>query len=278
MSGEIPSQRDQSLNNPEGAQYSAPLPVNGTVFGEDGLPEVFNAPLSEVDIANLQRRHRALLQAVENLELQKAMIREALEEAETRALTLERENAQLARQVSVDHLTGLGSLAALDKRRDELQAILRGRASRRGQDGDIVAVMVLSLDVIGLKKANAISQFTGDQLLKDVAAAMQDRFRETDIFRRGGDEFIGLFPISSDEAFQSILDKLHDFVASEQGARVRAGYCLAYASSLSSLVEAEELADPKTHPENRIERPRKGAARMSGPVTVPDDPNGSYCP
>lgn len=278
MSGGIPSQRDQSLNNPEGAQYSAPLPVNEAVFGEDGMPEVLNAPLTELEVAQLQRRHAALMQAVENLERQQTMIRDALEESEARTRMLEQENARLARQVSVDHLTGLGSLAALDKRRDELQAVLRGRAARREQDSDTIAVMVLSLDVIGLKKANAISQFAGDQLLKDVAAAMRATFRESDIFRRGGDEFIGLFPIENDAAFEVILAKLGEFVASEQGARVRAGYCVAYANGFSSLVEAEELADPKTHPENRIEQPRKSAPQAVGSTGSSDDPNGSYCP
>lgn len=264
MGIELPSQRDAS------SEQALDVTPDVTSFDVAALiselsPPARYEPTPEERAERLERRYQALMRIVENLERYSSVLRLSIEELNQRNQQLEEENARLqatvedlSERVAIDHLTGLGSLAALDARRAELQAALLGQGDRRRDQESPVAVMIVSTDIIGLKAANAISQFEGDQLLKNVAENLLALFRREDVFRRGGDEFVALLPMRNENDFAALLEKAQQFAFSDQGERVRVGYSVAYGNSAShDLVDIEKRADPKTHPENRIYRPRK---------------------
>jgi diguanylate cyclase (GGDEF)-like protein len=94
-------------------------------------------------------------------------------------------------QEKLDHLAHHDPLTALPNRllfHDRLQHALQ-RASR---DGEQLALMFIDLD--RFKNVNdTLGHHIGDELLKQVAKALQERLREGDTLARlGGDEFIVL--------------------------------------------------------------------------------------
>jgi diguanylate cyclase (GGDEF)-like protein len=93
----------------------------------------------------------------------------------------------LRRQASYDALSGLKNRRSFD---EELQAEL-ARSRRYG-----VAGAVLMLDVDRFKQVNdTLGHAAGDRVIAEVAQALRDRARETDVLARlGGDEFAVILP------------------------------------------------------------------------------------
>lgn len=213
--------------------------------------EAVTASLDEEILEQMGRRYETLVATLENMQRQEAMLREQLGLAEAYNDELAVMNEQLSKDVMTDYLTGLGSLRALDTRRDELLARLHCE-DRRAGEGAAVAVVVMSVDIINMKAANAVSQQEGDRLIVEVAKYLATHFRAGDLFRRGGDEFIGLFPVRTEQDFSTIYNKMRELTEKGTGRRLRLGYYVSYANGTDNLTEAEELADPKTHLMHRL--------------------------
>jgi diguanylate cyclase (GGDEF)-like protein/PAS domain S-box-containing protein len=117
----------------------------------------------------------------------------------------ERKRAEAALQnlSLVDELTGLynrrGFVAVTEQ---HLSAIRRNRK----------APVVLYADLDGLKKINdSLGHAEGDRALKQTAEVLKDTFRSSDIIARvGGDEFVVLAAIGSDETAESLTNRLQE--------------------------------------------------------------------
>ncbi len=100
---------------------------------------------------------------------------------------LERERDAMRRYALRDPLTGLANRRALDER-------LGYEIARHSRDGEPFAVLALDLD--GFKAVNdRFGHDAGDEVLRNVAAAMVEAVRAQDtVVRLGGDEFCVLAP------------------------------------------------------------------------------------
>src|SRR6202165_791873 len=145
----------------------------------------------------------AQLNAVDAASLRTAMRR-------LRGLVAECE--RLASAAAMDDLTGTL------RRGTGLTALQReiARAHRVGGDGIVVAFM----DVDGLKHVNdTAGHAAGDQLLREVAAAIRERGRSYDlVFRYGGDEFVcALVDVTLEQAQRTVVDILASVCARSGG-------------------------------------------------------------
>ena len=96
------------------------------------------------------------------------------------------------------------------------------RARRLGSKGVVVAF----IDVDGLKRVNDTKgHAAGDELLRQVVAAIKERVRAYDlVFRYGGDEFVcGLIDVSIEQAQRTLADIQRNIAERTRGGRVSAG-------------------------------------------------------
>jgi len=131
-------------------------------------------------------------------------VSEAAEIVVRRALAQERlavENADLARRVRIDALTGVASRAAWEEtlEREELH---------RARSGAPTAVAMFDVD--GLKQVNdRYGHLAGDGLLRTCARVLAANSRATDFVARiGGDEFGVLLRYSDEESAQAWCDRV----------------------------------------------------------------------
>lgn len=127
---------------------------------------------------------------------------------------LQAANEQLARSASTDALTGLPNRRALDA---ELARML----ARCRRDGSSLAVAFVDLD--GLKAINdRLGHAAGDELLSQVARAIESRCRAGDFVARvGGDEFVVLAPVMSESASRATCA-----LAANLSGATRGTYCI----------------------------------------------------
>ncbi|HWJ93633.1 MAG TPA: EAL domain-containing protein, partial [Telluria sp.] len=110
-------------------------------------------------------------------------------------------------QEKLDHLAHHDPLTALPNRllfHDRLQHAMQ----RAGRNGQQLAVLFIDLD--RFKNVNdTLGHHVGDELLKQVAAALQERLREGDTLARlGGDEFIVLLENVDEYGASHVANKL----------------------------------------------------------------------
>jgi diguanylate cyclase (GGDEF)-like protein len=144
---------------------------------------------------------------------------ESLRTAMRRLRGLVAECERLASAAAMDDLTGTL------RRGSGITALQReiARAHRVGGDGIVVAFM----DVDGLKYVNdTAGHAAGDQLLRDVAAAIRERVRSYDlVFRYGGDEFVcALVDVTLEQAKRTVVDILASVHARSGGHSVSVGF------------------------------------------------------
>ncbi|HEY4868409.1 MAG TPA: GGDEF domain-containing protein [Candidatus Dormibacteraeota bacterium] len=144
----------------------------------------------------------------------------------------------------------MASAAAMDdltgtlRRGTGLTALQReiARAHRVGGDGIVVAFM----DVDGLKHVNdTAGHAAGDQLLRDVAAAIRERVRSYDlVFRYGGDEFVcALVDVTLEQAQRTVVDILASVCARSGGHSVSVGFASVGADDTAeSVLERADAA------------------------------------
>jgi len=144
----------------------------------------------------------------------------------------------------------LASAAAMDdltstlRRGTGITALQReiARAHRVGGDGIVVAFM----DVDGLKHVNdTAGHAAGDQLLRDLAAAIRERVRSYDlVFRYGGDEFVcALVDVTLEQARRTVDDILDSVRARSGGHSFSVGFASVGADDTAeSVLERADAA------------------------------------
>jgi diguanylate cyclase (GGDEF)-like protein len=176
---------------------------------------------------------------------------ESLRTAMRRLRGLVAECERLASAAAMDDLTGTL------RRGTGITALQReiARAHRVGGDGLAVAFM----DVDGLKHVNdTAGHAAGDQLLREVAAAIRERVRSYDlVFRYGGDEFVcALVDVTLEQARRTVDDILGSVRERSGGHTVSVGFASVGADDTAESVL--ERADAALY----LER----AASETGPV------------
>ena len=107
-----------------------------------------------------------------------------------------------------DALTGLNNRNSMIRRTNEIT-----------QSAEKLPFGVVNLDLNGLKTVNDYQGHdAGDQLLIEAAEMLKRFFREEDLYRTGGDEFIIISTGITEEAFNSRLAQLRSANCSENGA------------------------------------------------------------
>ena len=134
---------------------------------------------------------------------------------------------------TVDALTG-----ALNRRAFEIAAEReRLRAARHG-----IALSLAYLDVDHFKSANdRLGHHAGDQVLEEVAAAVSQTVRGTDLFARvGGDEFVLLLPETDAREAMTVVQRVR--AAAATAARA-AGYPAALSAGIATFRFPPESVD-----------------------------------
>ncbi len=131
---------------------------------------------------------RALLRALEHLEISQNALREEIFAKELALKKAEDMGSAMRHQALHDHLTQLPNRALFN---DRVQYAIQ--AAQRA--GDMVAVAMIDLD--RFKEINdTLGHQAGDLVLQEVALRLQNQLRKDDtIARLGGDEFVVLLPI-----------------------------------------------------------------------------------
>ncbi|MDY6944762.1 MAG: EAL domain-containing protein [Pseudomonadota bacterium] len=122
--------------------------------------------------------------------------------ARQHAVALEDANARLHHQATHDALTGLANRVLLEDRLSRAIALAEHSATR-------FAVLLLDLDRFKLVN-DSLGHHAGDELLKEVAARLQQILRRGDTLARlGGDEFVMIIDaISERSAAQAVASKI----------------------------------------------------------------------
>lgn len=193
---------------------------------------------------------------------------------ERQARHLQHESERFERQALHDPLTDLPNRLALQQRLSEAMA-------RARRNGTRFAVGMIDLD--DFKPVNDLwGHAAGDRLLRELAARLQARLRETDLLARlGGDEFVVMLDnIDERQAAQSldtVLARLHEAVETPfevaPGQRAEVGMSLGLAFYPGDASEADgllRLADAalyqaKTHKHDRMCWWQQSAAGAQAP-------------
>ena len=176
-------------------------------------------------------------------------VSEAAEVVVRRTLAQEQltvENADLARRVRTDALTGVASRAAWEE-------TLEREEMHRARSGAEIAVAMFDVD--GLKQVNdRFGHLAGDALLRSCARVLAATSRATDFVARiGGDEFGVLLRYSDENSARAWCERVHEAVRESvheaEGAgppmSVSAGY--ACAPPQPSVASAWEQADAQMY-------------------------------
>jgi diguanylate cyclase (GGDEF)-like protein len=146
---------------------------------------------------------------------------------------------QVQRAARTDALTGLLNHGAMQLR-------LREEIARAGRDGTPLSCAIVDLD--DFKRVNDVrGHQAGDELLRGVAAALQQQLRPYDqVARYGGDEFVLLLPGSDEEAAPAVAERVRDAVAECTGAEPElelAGACSVGVATWHEGLDADALLD-----------------------------------
>ena len=167
-------------------------------------------------------------------------IKETLE-LTTRLIATEIANYQIMNRLkqmgTVDMLTGVMNRNAMNNRIDLLT-----QEKKMNRFGIIIA------DLNGLKQKNDTEGHgAGDRLLKSAAAMLSDAFRDAEIYRAGGDEFLIIAPDIPEEELESRVEKLRK--ASEAPENISFALGLYYSSGegAADIHRAMRIADERMY-------------------------------
>jgi diguanylate cyclase (GGDEF)-like protein len=131
-----------------------------------------------------------------------------------RTLLLRRRNRELEREVGkrtaeLEYLATYDPLTALFNRRVVLAQLEREMQPERGSNRQLGCIMV---DLNRFKMVNdTLGHAAGDQVLKEMAAKIQECLRQGDTLGRlGGDEFLVVLPGADLEALQAVYRRITD--------------------------------------------------------------------
>ncbi len=119
--------------------------------------------------------------------------------------------AQVQHAARTDALTGLLNHGAMQVR-------LREEIARAERDGTPLTCAIVDLD--DFKRVNDVrGHQAGDDLLRSVAAALQQQLRPYDqVARYGGDEFVLLLPGSEEDVATALAERIRDAIAERMAA------------------------------------------------------------
>jgi diguanylate cyclase (GGDEF)-like protein len=119
--------------------------------------------------------------------------------------------AQVQHAARTDALTGLLNHGAMQVR-------LREEIARAQRDGTPLTCAIVDLD--DFKRVNDVrGHQAGDDLLRSVAAALQQQLRPYDqVARYGGDEFVLLLPGSEEDVATALAERIRDAIAERMAA------------------------------------------------------------
>ena len=166
-------------------------------------------------------------------------IKETLELA-TYFITSELSNDMLVKRLkvlsSVDMLTGVLNRNEMNNRVDRIVA---------GED-QINNMGIVFADLNGLKRVNDDrGHISGDQLLKQAAAVLQEVFPEGSIFRAGGDEFMVIVPDTSEEILNEKAQKVRNSELGFGSACFAVGSC--FVESSKDILKALHISDERMY-------------------------------
>jgi diguanylate cyclase (GGDEF)-like protein/PAS domain S-box-containing protein len=126
----------------------------------------------------------------------------------------------------------------------------------RLQHSRLFPVSLVVADLDGLKAVNDREGHTsGDNLLRKVAEALHQSFREEDIIARiGGDEFAILLPETNPQAAQGIVERLSAQISGNMGGLFSLSIGLASCEQGGDLLEALRLADDRMYREKELHK------------------------
>ena len=132
-------------------------------------------------------------------------IRALRRRADADMLELERVHHALELTARIDPLTGAGNRRRLD---EDLRAV-RAHVHRSGMTYGLIVI-----DIDHFKAVNdRLGHLAGDDVLRQVVQALQGTLRATDaIYRYGGEEFLVILPVNSDEALGAAAERLRAVV------------------------------------------------------------------
>lgn len=137
----------------------------------------------------------------EQIDIQMLALNEYSLQLEMQTVQLEQANVQLEALAITDGLTGLKNIRAFQERlSDEFV-----RAKRYSEEFSVIL-----LDVDRFKQYNdSFGHPAGDEVLKQVAAILQETARETDyVARYGGEEFIAYLPYTDAQGAVEVAERL----------------------------------------------------------------------
>ena len=133
-----------------------------------------------------------------------------------RTVLLRRRNQELENEVGkrtseLAYLATFDPLTALYNRRAVLAQLERELHPERGSNRQLGCIMV---DLNRFKLVNdTLGHATGDQVLKDMAAKIQECLRQGDVLGRlGGDEFLVVLPGAGLDSLQAVYRRISDLV------------------------------------------------------------------
>jgi diguanylate cyclase (GGDEF)-like protein len=147
--------------------------------------------------------------------------------------------ARVQHAARTDALTGLLNHGAMQVR-------LREEIARARRDGTPLTCAIVDLD--DFKRVNDVrGHHAGDELLRAVAAALQQQLRPYDqVARYGGDEFVLLLPGSDEEVATAVAERIRDAIAERMAALPDlqlAGACSIGVATWHEPLDADALLD-----------------------------------
>ena len=144
---------------------------------------------------------RAQIHAFAQLEHIRAMRRRA----DADMVELERVHHALELTARIDPLTGTGNRRRLV---EDLRAV-RAHIHRSGMTYGFIEI-----DIDHFKQVNdSLGHLAGDEVLREVVVALQSTLRATDaIYRYGGEEFLVILPVASEDALRAAAERLRSVV------------------------------------------------------------------
>lgn len=138
--------------------------------------------------------------ALQQAEARLALMNHSLE------LQVTQRTEELAKMATTDELTGL-----LNRR--EIMRLLQQEMARAKRYNEPFSLLLIDIDFF--KKINdSLGHLTGDKVLSETSAVLQRALRSSDrIGRFGGEEFVVLLPVTTDDAALDLAERLRIQVA-----------------------------------------------------------------
>jgi len=209
----------------------------------NAMPDV--GSLFDVDIGDADGLAGVVEQAKETLVMLNVRASEHIAEADRAVRTLTSKTEELAREVDVDPLTGVGNRRALERTLDREFSVACDAKT---------PLSVVMGDVDFFKTFNdRHGHETGDRVLRAVATALRELVRPRDVVARyGGEEFLVLLPATGADGARAVAERLRHRVEALEltgadGASLRVtmsfGYATASTGTLTTAAELVRAAD-----------------------------------